>query len=170
MVEAKDSRKATISVHYLDQLAPVDKPEVLIVPIRAYDFVLGMPWFTARNPEIDWSTGRLTALRTPNGKLQARVPGDGEKSEIPMADTTRTSPGRGHAPPNIELFGATAFVDLLASDEVDQAFALRIGDCTGLLGATLGGTSGEKILRSGGRDEQGAAAVVAAEELHIDGA
>jgi len=178
MVEAKDSWKATISVRYLDQLAPVDEPEVLIVPMRACDLVLGMLWLTARNPEIDWSNGRLTALRTPNGKLQARDPRDeavrdprdGEKSEIPMADPTRTSPGRGHAPPNIELLGATAFVDLLASDEVDQAFALRIGDCTGLLGATLGGTSGEKILRSAGSDEQGAEAVVAAEELHIDGA
>jgi len=70
-----------------------------------------------------------------------------------MADTTRTLPGRGHAPPNIELLGGTAFVDLLGSDEVDQTFALQIGDCTGLLGATLGGTSGEKILRSAGHDE-----------------
>jgi len=178
MVEAKDSRKATISVRYLDQLAPVDEPEVLIVPMRAYDLVLGMPWFTAQNPEIDWSTSRLTALRTAHRKLQARDPRDegvqdprdGEKSEIPMVDTTRTSLGLGHAPPNIELLGATAFLDLVASDEVDQAFALGIGDCTGLLGATLGGTSGEKILRSAGRDEQGAVAVVAAEELHIDGA
>jgi len=137
-----------------------------------------MAWFTARNPESDWSTGRRTTLRTPTAKLQSRDrrdegvrdPRDGEKSEIPITDTTRTSPGRGHAPPNIELLGATAFVDLLASDEVDQAFALRIGDCTGLLGATLGGTSGEKMLRSAGRNEQGAAVVVAAEELHIDGA
>jgi len=53
MVEAKDSWKTTIVVRYLDQLAPVDEPEVLIVPTRAYDLVLGMPWFTARNPEID---------------------------------------------------------------------------------------------------------------------
>jgi hypothetical protein len=35
MVEAKDSRKATISVRYLDQLAPVEEPEVFIVPMRA---------------------------------------------------------------------------------------------------------------------------------------
>jgi hypothetical protein len=60
-----------------------------------------------------------------------------------MVDATRTSPGWGHAPPNVKLLGATAFVNRLASDEVDQAFALLIGDCTELLGATLGGTSGE---------------------------
>ena len=35
MVETKDSWKATISVRYLDQLAPVDEPEVLIVPMPA---------------------------------------------------------------------------------------------------------------------------------------
>jgi len=62
-----------------------------------------------------------------------------------MADTTKTWLGRGHAPPNVELLGATAFVNLFASDEVDQAFAVQIGGCTGLPGANLGGTSGEKI-------------------------
>jgi hypothetical protein len=178
MVEAKDSRKATISVRYLDQLARVDEPEVQIVPQRAYNLVLGMPGFTAWNPEIIWSSGRLTAIQTPNGKLQAQDPQDegvwdprdGEQSDIAMADATRSSPGCDHTPLNIELLGATAFIDLLASDEVDQAFVLRIGDCTGLLAATWGGTSGEKILQSAGCNEQGAAAVVVAEELHIDGA
>jgi hypothetical protein len=70
--------------------------------------------------------------------------------------------------PDIQTLGATAFDDLLASDEVVAAFALRIRECTGLLGATL-----EDItLDSPGNtdpsaecDEQGAAAVVAAEEL-----
>jgi len=50
MVEAKDSRMSTISVRYFDQLAVVGKAEILIVPMRAYDLVLGMPWFMARNP------------------------------------------------------------------------------------------------------------------------
>jgi len=178
MVEAKDSRKATISVQYLDQLAPLDQPEVLIVPKWAYDLVLGMQWFMALNPEIDRSTSRLRALRTPNGRLQAQDPQyqglrdsrDGEKSEIPMADATCTAPGCSHAPPDIELLGATAFGDCLASDEVDQAFVLRIGDCTELLVATFGGTSGENILQSVGGDDQAAAAVVAAEKLRVDGA
>jgi len=87
-----------------------------------------------------------------------------------MVHTTSTSLGRDHAPLNIQLLGATAFVDLLASDEVDQGFAQRIGDCTELLGTTFGGTSDGKILRRAGRDEQGAMAFVAAGEFHIDGA
>ena len=68
---------------------------------------------------------------------------------------------------NIQRLGAAPLDDLLASDQVLGAFALWIGECTGLLGATL-----EVItLDSAGNtdpsaecDQQGAAAVVAAEE------
>jgi hypothetical protein len=73
--------------------------------------------------------------------------------------------GRG---PDIQTLGATAFDDLLASDEVVAAFALRIGECTGLLGATLEDItldSPGNTDPSTGCDEQRAAAVVAAEEL-----
>jgi hypothetical protein len=37
--------------------------EVLIVPMTAYDLVLGLPWFKTRNPEIDWEAGKLLSLR-----------------------------------------------------------------------------------------------------------
>jgi len=72
--------------------------------------------------------------------------------------------GRG---PHIQALGATAFDDLLASDAVVAAFALWIGECTGLLGASLEGItldSPGNTDPSAGRDEQGAAAVVPAEE------
>jgi len=65
MEHARDSQKTMISAQYFDHLAPVDEPEVLVVPIKAYDLVLGLPWFRARNPEIDWSRNRLWSLRTP---------------------------------------------------------------------------------------------------------
>jgi hypothetical protein len=42
---ANDSRKTTISVQYLKHLAPVDESEVVVVLIKAYDLVLGLPWF-----------------------------------------------------------------------------------------------------------------------------
>ena len=42
---ANDSGTTTISVQYLKHLAPVDESEVLVVPIKAYDLVLGLPWF-----------------------------------------------------------------------------------------------------------------------------
>jgi len=44
MEHATDSRKKTrISVQYLDYLPPVDKSDVLVVPMRPYDVVLGLP-------------------------------------------------------------------------------------------------------------------------------
>jgi hypothetical protein len=51
--------------------------------------------------------------------------------------------------PYIELLGVTAFNDLLAGEEVVEVIALRIGECTGLLGATMEITtlSGEKPRR-----------------------
>jgi len=38
--------------------------------------------------------------------------------------------------PDIQILGATAIDDLLASEQVVGTFFLRVGDCTGLLGAT----------------------------------
>ena len=67
MMSAKDSRKTTISCQYFEHLAQVDEPDVLVVPMTAYDLVLGLPWFQSRNPEIDWSKGQLLGLRTPVG-------------------------------------------------------------------------------------------------------
>jgi len=59
MQHANDSRKTRITVIYLDYPAPVDRSDVLVVPMRAYDVVIGEPWFPKQNPDIDWA--RLTA-------------------------------------------------------------------------------------------------------------
>jgi len=46
--------------------------------------------------------------------------------------------------PDIQILGATAFDDLLASELVVGTFFPRVGDCTGLLGTTVEGiTDGE---------------------------
>jgi len=72
--------------------------------------------------------------------------------------------------PDIEILGATTFNDLLASVETIETFALRIGECSGLLGATMEVTTLEdpgeieNINPKRWTSEQGAAAVVAAEE------
>jgi len=58
MQHAKDSRKTRITVQYLDYLAPEDRSDVQVVPMRAYDLVLGLPWFPKQNPDIDLA--RLT--------------------------------------------------------------------------------------------------------------
>jgi predicted aspartyl protease len=63
MSHAKDSRKTRLSVSYYEHEQPVDESEVLIVRMTAYDLVLGLPWFKAGNPEIDWETGKLLSLQ-----------------------------------------------------------------------------------------------------------
>jgi len=198
IAHARKSRKTAITVQYMDHLAPVHEPEVLVVPMGAYDLVLGFPWFKTRKPEIDWATGRLTSLRTPSGEGEARrsgmivqwyegrydkstkvrlpdiggsTPTINTTSEIPVdPDGNPRESGEDSPTPDIEILGATAFDDLLASDETIETFALRIGECSGLLGATMEVTTLEDpgeietINPKRWTSEQGAAAVVAAEE------
>jgi hypothetical protein len=72
--------------------------------------------------------------------------------------------------PDIEILGATAFEYLLASDKTIETFTLRFGECSGLVGATMEVTTLEdpgeieNINPKRWASEQGAAAVVAAEE------
>ena len=40
------------------------QPDVLVMPMRAYNLVCGLPWFHKQNPDIDWA--RLTSLRSPS--------------------------------------------------------------------------------------------------------
>ena len=55
LASIKDSQKMEkLHARYFDYLTPVDKSEVLVVPMSAYDPILGIPWFNAGNPEIDW--------------------------------------------------------------------------------------------------------------------
>jgi hypothetical protein len=63
MSHAKDSRKTRLTVSYFEHKQPVDESEGLVVRMTAYDLVLGLPWFKARNPEIDWAAGKLLSLQ-----------------------------------------------------------------------------------------------------------
>jgi hypothetical protein len=135
MQHATNSRKTRITMEYLDYLAPVNDSDVLVVPMRAYDLVLGLPWFHKRNPDIDWTHRRVTALRSPSASgVEEMTPmTTAVASNVSDAENDKLL-GRG---PSIQTLGATAFDNLLASDKVIAAFALRIGECTGLLGAAL---------------------------------
>jgi len=132
---AKDSRNTGITIQYLVYLAPVNESDVLVVHMRAYDLVLRLPWFHKRNPDINRAHRRLTALRSPSAS------GVEEMTLITTAVASKVSEAENvkllMRSPTIQTLGATAFDDLLASDEVVAAFALRIGECTGLLGAAL---------------------------------
>ena len=74
--------------------------------------------------------------RVDHQECQGNVPGSTAREEA-------CSEGGGSIP-DIQILGATAFDDLLASEQVVGTFFLRVGDCTGLLGATVEGiTDGE---------------------------
>jgi hypothetical protein len=104
---------------------------------------LGLPWFQYRNPDFDLQSGQLLALRTPGGAEVVAVdrvdhqecPGNVQGS---MAWAEACSEGGGGIP-DIRILRATAFDDLLASEQVVGTFFLRVGYCTGLLGATVEG-------------------------------
>ena len=92
-------------------------------------------------------------------------------SEIPVDPDGKPKENSEDSPtPDIEILGATAFDDLLASDETIDTFALQIGECSGLLGATMEVTTLENpgeietINPKHWTSAQGAAAVVAAEQ------
>ena len=99
----------------------------------AYDHVLGLPWFQSRNPEIDWSKGKLSGLRTPVGNSG----NEQTITSLPQGDGSAED-GACEPPPAvyIQFSGATAFDDLHASNEVVAAFAIRFDEGTGLLGAS----------------------------------
>ena len=148
-------------VQYFEHLQLVDESEDLVVPMTAYNLVVGLPWLKARKPEIYRTKSRLTALRTPNGPQRAKIPKGDHSSCMPE----RTEENKNGKPPlDIQLLGATAFSHLLATEEVVEAFAIQLGECQGLLEASLEAiTEGEgnpRMLHA----QAAAAAVVAAEE------
>jgi len=65
MAHASESRKRAFTFQYMEHLSPVQESEVLVVPMWAYNLVLGLPGFQSRNPDVDWQRGRLFALGTP---------------------------------------------------------------------------------------------------------
>jgi hypothetical protein len=73
MAHVCDSPKTAFTVQYMEHISPVREAEVLVVPIWAYDLVLGLPWFQSRNPDVDWQSGQLLALRTPGGAEMVAV-------------------------------------------------------------------------------------------------
>jgi hypothetical protein len=116
MSYARDSRKTRLSVSYFEHEQPVDESDVLIVPMTAYDLVLGLPWFKARNPEIDWEAGKLLSLQ----RRQSQPNSHGKEASRETG-------------PDIQTLSATAFEDWCSSDEVLDTFSLTLDECIGLL-------------------------------------
>jgi len=121
MMSAQESRKASLMVQYFEHLKPVDESEVLVVPKQAYELVLGLPWCKVMNLEIDWTKGQLTPMGTPNGPQRAKIPEANRASTLPEHSEENTTD---EPPPDTQLLGASAFGNVLASEEVVEAFAI----------------------------------------------
>jgi hypothetical protein len=121
---------------------------------------------------VQWYEGQddeSTNVRLPD--IGGSTPTINSTSEIPVdPDGKPRESGEDSPAPDIEILGATAFDDILASDVTIETFILQIGECSGLLGATVEVTTLENpgeietINQKRGTSEQGAAAVAAADE------
>lgn len=54
MHPAKGSRQTQITVQYFDYLALVDKADLLVMPIHAYDSEHVLPWFNIQYQNMNW--------------------------------------------------------------------------------------------------------------------
>jgi len=163
MMFARKSRKASLLVEYFEHLKPVDKSEVSVVPMKPYHLVLGLPWFKARNPEIECTKGRLTALRLQNSTQRAEFRESDRTSALPELSEENTID---RPPTDIQLLGATTFGHLSASEEEVEAFAIRLGEYEGFHGTSRGGRAEREGNQRMMNAQAGASAVVAAEVCH----
>jgi len=131
MVHASESQKTMFTVQYMEHLSPVQESDVLVVPMQAYDLVLGLRWFQSSNPNVDWQHIRLFALRTPGGAEVLdvdRVDHQECPANAPESSAREEACSEGGSGiPDIQILGATAFDNLLASEQAVGTFLLRVG-------------------------------------------
>lgn len=59
--DAFSSRRTAIALEHA-QATHAYEIDALVVPLTAYQLVLGMPWFRAQQPAIDWRNGKLLGM------------------------------------------------------------------------------------------------------------
>jgi len=158
-----------ITVHYMDYFAPVDELDMLVVSVQVYNLILRSTCCENRNPDIHWAWGWLTSPQSPSASWveDMKTMTMAVASNISEAGNDTVNDQLPGHDPDIQAFVATTFDDLLVSDEVLVVFAPSIGQCTGLLGATLECITLDSTGNSDQHtecDEQGAAVVVVVEE------
>jgi len=136
-MSAKESQEASLVVQYFEHLKLVDEWEVSVVPMKAYDPFLALPWFMARNPGIDRSTGRLRFLPTRNGSQQAKNREEDHSTPLPERGEENTN----DVPPlDIQFLKPTAFGHHIAIEVMVEGCAIRLGEWESFLGlASLNG-------------------------------
>jgi len=135
--------KIAFVVQCMEHISPVQEAEVLVVPMRVHNLVLGLPWFQSRDSDVHWLCGRLLALRTPGGAEVVAVdqvdhqecPGD-----VPWCPVKEEACSEGGSSiPDIQILGETALDDPVASEQVVGTLFLKVGDCPWQLAATMEG-------------------------------
>ena len=147
LAHARDSRRVRTTMRYFPHLAPVDELDVLVVNMKAYDLVLGLPWFQRHGPEIDWARKRLLSLRKaaashPIGMIATSPDqcNSGTTAGSHVTDGTRFVKADAPIRISIEMLSATSFEKLLAGREVSTTCAIRLWQGQGLLGGTVQGS------------------------------
>jgi hypothetical protein len=152
LAHARNSRKLSLDLQYLPELALMQESDVLVVKMTSYDLVLGLPWFERYNPDIDWTRKRLINLRNPVnaqagitdqnpmnaqvGKLNPVIALAGKTNDDDVLNESRSPVHPNDEALHIETLSAVQFESLLASAELSEAFAIRLWQGTGLLGGT----------------------------------
>jgi len=100
--------------------------------------------YLATSPGILASTCTAFDIWLWNARVSGRGDsGPGRPSGMPRECTwimaTEEACSEGGCTSSIQILGSTDIEDLLASEQVVWSFMLRVGDCTGLLGATMEG-------------------------------
>jgi hypothetical protein len=140
VAHARDSQKTGILVQYFNYLKPVMET-ALVVPMEAYDVVLGLPWFRTRHPDIDWTTGQLLCLRTPDGDASFRPLSRGAHNVDENGDVRLLESADRAGEVDIELISAASMGALLHESEGANAYVLKLlanGVRPELLGTTMG--------------------------------
>ncbi|KAE8238369.1 hypothetical protein A4X06_0g8816, partial [Tilletia controversa] len=87
--------------------------QLAVAPLKHADVILGRPWLSRHNPDIDWTTGTILKLRsTPNPLVKPRT------SLSPSPPVKSSSP----APVRISVVSRGALAKLARSEKVYVAF------------------------------------------------
>ena len=157
MMSVKKGRKANPLVQYTEYRKQGDEWEVLVIPMMVSNLVLGLPWRETRKStgtKVDWQPDKRQMDRNEQRfkKWTTQV-----LCQKAVRDTMIMSL-------------AATINHLWASAEVAEVFAICPGEWQEFLGASLEGITKSEINPRMVNGQAGAAAVVAAEEWHSDGA
>jgi hypothetical protein len=121
---SSDSRKVELTAKYMPHRAPIVESEVLVVPIQAYDMVLGTPWLRDQRPLIDWAKGQVLGLLGSRGAI---APNDSTEVDVEV-DIRGDAVDPDHHNGQIDTLCATAFAKLVNSSDVEYCGLIEVSD------------------------------------------